>query len=220
MIPFAYVNTFGEFAQSLAIATSDSHYGSLTRSSIIELYIQDPDFIESGRLLNGASNLATVPIADFSLRLQQVLNAYWQGSFGPTSMMGTINTTSVLTRSATAKNVVWRNIYRCQWGWWLAYVFATTTLLTAAIASLTFDFVLKGPELLGYCSSLVRDSRYFDNRYGTGSAIGGAERARRFKALRLKLVDVGGETGDARLAILQEETEEGGKPLERSRLYC
>ena len=219
LIPFAYLATFGEFAGNLATATPIPKDRATVMSSAVELYIQDPNFIESGRLLEGTSNLASVPIADFSLRLQHVINTYWQGSFHPTSMMGTINTNSVATKSTTAKNVVWRNIYRCQWGWWFAYVFSTTAMLTAAIASLTFDFLLKGPELLGYCSSLVRDSKYFDARYGSGSAVGAAERTRRFKTVRLKLVDVGGETGDARLAVVQDGRVEG-EPLKRGRLYC
>ena len=219
LIPFAYIDTFGEVAGNLATATPIPKDRTAEMSSPVELYIQDPDFIESGRLLTGASNLASVPIADFSLRLQHIINAYWQGSFDPAFMMGTINTEGVSLKSVTAKNRVWRNIYRCQWGWWSAYVFATTAMLTAAIASLTFDFLRKSPELLGYCSSLVRDSKYFDACYGTGSAIGAAERARTFNTLRLKLMDVGGETGDSRLAIVQAGTKEG-EPLERGRLYC
>ena len=220
LIPFDYIGTFGEFAGNLAIATPIPKDRATFRSSAVELYIQDPNFIESGRLMEGTSNLASVPIADFSLRLQHVINTYWQGSFDPTSMMGTLNVDDVATRSATAKNVVWRNVYRCQWGWWFAYVFSTTAMLKAAIASLTFDFLLKGPELLGYCSSLVRDSKYFDARYGSGSAVGAAERTRRFKTVRLKLVDVGGETGDARLAVVQDGRVEGEEPLKRGRLYC
>ena len=217
LIPFAYIGTFGEFAGNLATVTPKDSTPAL--SSIVELYIQDPNFIEIRRFSKGTSNLASVPVADFSLRLQHVINTYWQGSFDPTSMMGNLDTESVAMKSATAKNVVWRTVYRCQWGWWFAYVFSTTAMLAAAIASLTFDFLLKGPELLGYCSSLVRDSKYFDARYGSGSAVGAAERTRRFKTLRLKLVDVRGETGDARLAVVQDGRVEG-EPLKRGRVYC
>ena len=219
LMPFAYIGTFGEFARNLATAMPIPVARRDEMSSALELYIQDANFTESGILWWGTSNLASVPIDEFSLRLQHVINTYWQGSFDPTSMVGTINGDRVTTISTIAKNVVWSNIYRCQWGWWFAYVLATTALLTAAIASFTFDCLLKGPALLGYCSSLVRDSKYFDARYGTGSAIGGAERARMFKTLRLKLVDVESETGEARLAVVQDGTKER-EPLERGRLYC
>ena len=217
-IPFAYASTFGEFAQNLAAAMPIPEGMAQSMSSPVELYIQDPNFIESGTLFNGYTNLALVPVADFSLRLQQVINAYWHGSLGPTAMIGVMDPDLVLTASTKAKNVMWRNVYRCQWGWWAAYVFATTVMFIATIASLTLDFILKSPEFLGYCSSLVRDSRFFDTRYGTGSAIGGAERARMFKTLRLKLVDVGGETGNARLAVVEDGTKER-ELLKRGRLY-
>ena len=219
LILFSDFSTFGEFTGNLAEAMPISRSTADDISSALELYIQDPGFVESGGLANGTSNLASVPIADFSLRLQHVINTYWQGSFDPTSMMGDIDAEAVELISATGKNVVWRNVYRCQWGWWFAYVLATTAMLTAAIASLTFDCLLKSPELLGYCSSLVRDSRFFDARYGTGSAVGGAERARTFKTLRLKLMDVGSETGNARLAVVQEGRKEE-ELLRRGRLYC
>ena len=220
LIPFANAGTFGEFGGRLARASPIPVGMASHMSSAVELYIQDYTFIESGGLLTETSNLASVPIADFSLRLQQVINAYWQGSFDPTSMMGTINTDFVAMRSATAKNVVWRSVYRCQWGWWIAYVLSTTAMLIAAIASMTLDLLLRSPELLGYCSSLVRDSRFFDSRYGTGSALGGAERARIFKTLKLKLVDVGAEKGSARLAVVQDDGTREGQPLKRGRLYC
>ena len=92
-------------------------------------------------------------------------------------------------------------------------------MLIAAIASMTLHFLLRSPELLGYCSS-SRNSRFFDSRYGTGSAIGGTERARIFKTLKMKLVDVGAETGSARLAVVQDDGTREGQPLKRGRLYC
>ena len=81
---------------------------------------------------------------------------------------------------------------------------ATTTMLAAAIARVALELKLRGPELLGYCSTLIRDSRFFHTRYGAGSTMGGAERTRLFRSLRLKLLDVGVETGTERLVIAPE----------------
>ena len=80
---------------------------------------------------------------------------------------------------------------------------ATTTMLAATITSVALELKLRGPEFLGYCSTLIRDSRFFHTRYGAGSTMGGAERTRLFRSLRLKLLDVGVETGTERLVIDQ-----------------
>lgn len=91
-------------------------------------------------------------------------------------------------------------------------------MLAATMASIALEFRLKSPELLGYCSSLLRDSRFFDAQFGTGSAVGGAERSRMFKALRVRLLDVGTPTGKARLAIAQDGTGEA-ELLKRAKMY-
>lgn len=123
LIPFAYLATFGEFAVNLATATPIPPGRGGHMSSLIELYIQSlGSSIASGttNLASGTTNLASVPIEEFSMGLQHVLNTYWLGSFDPSSIMGNLNPKLVRMRTASATNVVWRNVYRCRWGWWAA----------------------------------------------------------------------------------------------------
>ena len=125
-------------------------------------------------------------------------------------MMGAWNDDFELNLScAKATNTVWRNTYRCQSGWWTAHVLATTTMLLAAVTSVILELKLRGPDLLGYYSTIVRDLRSFDRRYGAGSAIGGVEHTRLFRTLRLRLLDVGEEMGTECLVVAPDGTAKG-----------
>ncbi|CAG7562552.1 unnamed protein product [Fusarium equiseti] len=124
---------------------------------------------------------------------------------------------------------------------WVAILLTTTMFLQIlAILGLILEAVIVGPEVLGFASSLTRDNPYVPVPPGN-SAVGGAERARLFRDLRLQIADLelGEENGYIAVHALQksnvekvstEDSEEQTgtdetsgqvhtKPLGRGRLY-
>jgi hypothetical protein len=85
-------------------------------------------------------------------------------------------------------------------------------LLAVAVAGIVVRAGLTGPDILGYVSSLTRDSPYVKVAEG-GSALDGADRARLLRGLRVQLRDAMDGTGEVGRLVFGsvEETEEGVK---------
>ncbi|KAE8443870.1 hypothetical protein EG329_001279 [Mollisiaceae sp. DMI_Dod_QoI] len=133
----------------------------------------------------------------FGSRLQLVINTYWYGSYDPTSMMGFLNTnsspeypnlppTAILTQ---ATHVVWQEIYICHFGWLFALFAAAVIMLAAAVIGALFSFKSRGPDVLGYCSTFLRDSPFVRGG-NVGSSMDGPDEGRTFKNMRLRMMDV------------------------------
>ena len=84
------------------------------------------------------------------------------GSIAPFAMNGygniNLSETSVsLSANATVSHM--QEIYACTWSWLIIFVVATIVTLVMAIAGAYYDLKSQGPEILGYCSLLTRDSK-------------------------------------------------------------
>lgn len=221
----AFSATFDAFSRNLMLASGNGAQFERI-STPTEMFIQDPHFISSDRIVVQLTDLSLVAKEDLAVRLQQVLNAYWQGSLGPTVIMGGVKVGvdpasgySYSPKSTDGKHTVWRNVYRCQWVWILLSVLASFVMFVAALAGVVLSYVVRGPDLLGYCSSLTRDTPYVPSGR-EGSAMDGARRTRELKALKLALCDVAGEHESAgRIAVAEVDGKLKLLPLRRDRMY-
>ena len=83
-----FISAFDDFCIYLMRASSaELHDGT---SSALELYIGDPDSAPQAGLI--APNITGISASDLGIRLQQVINTYWFGSYDPVSMMGVSDT--------------------------------------------------------------------------------------------------------------------------------
>ncbi|KAF6782919.1 hypothetical protein CMUS01_16692 [Colletotrichum musicola] len=122
-----------------------------------------------------------------------------------------------------------RDVYRANRPWVALLLLTTTVLEVLALAGFALQFLIKGPDILGFASSLTRDNRFVPVH--EGSSLDGAERARLLGDLRLRLADVRAEEDDGYIAVsamaatsceLSGDEQVPGRtwrPLDKNRVY-
>ncbi|KAK0658036.1 hypothetical protein B0T16DRAFT_453443 [Cercophora newfieldiana] len=235
LTPFEFGQYLASFGENFPEATTFASrwIASSPASSLAEMYLVNPmnplsptpddplTFRQPLRLH------ALVSPAQLSERLGQLVNTYHLGSLSPGAITGiTIKNAASLSEAelgagyTTARDgvVVEMNEtrYVCRWGWWGLFVVACVVMLGAAVTGIVVRTGLVGPDILGYVSSLTRDSPYVRIAEG-GSAVDGAERARLLSGLRVQLRDVGSkgrEVGKLVFASMEGAEEEVvGRPV-------
>lgn len=84
-----------------------------------------------------------------------------------------------------------RDIYIADRRWCAILLLIGSVLQILAVAGLWLRAWISGPDLLGFASSLMRDNPHFPESVSScGSALGGAERARMCKNMRVQIADV------------------------------
>ena len=81
------------------------------------------------------------------------------------------------------------DVYVISWPWVAVYCAAIGIMLIAAFCSIWCAYHTTIPDVLSYCSSLTRDSRFFDFAK-RGSALDGAVRAKILRDVEVKLGEV------------------------------
>jgi hypothetical protein len=215
-----FISAFDEFCYYLMMASASELHDAT--STALELFIGDPDLAPQAGLIY--PNISGISANDLGSRLQQVINTYWFGSYDPVSMMGFLNLNMSgdtrplnLTLNSTAIHVVWNEVYICRFGWFFALLLATTTMLGAALVGAFFSFRIQGPDLMGYCSTLLRDTPYVSG-VKAGSTMDGMERTRREAGMRVKLLDVDPDNEVGYIAIAEDVGRPGGG-LVKGRYY-
>jgi hypothetical protein len=215
-----FIAAYDDFCTYLMLASSaDLHDGT---SSALELYIGNPDSAPHAGLIY--PNITGISASDLGIRLQQVINTYWYGSYDPVSMMGFLNLnmsdytrTPNLTRNTTATNIFFNEVYVMNFGWFFALLLATSTVLGAALVGAFLSWRIRGPDILGHCSTLLRDTPYVTG-VKAGTTMDGFEKTRREGATRVKLLDVDPDNEVGYIAV----AENVGRPdggLVRGRYY-
>lgn len=192
-------------------------------------------------------DLSKVPIQMFSKRLSYLLNTYLQASLVPTAMTGDLPTNlsdygpdtiwidplsgngDMPSSSPFVSNVSiatvtrYTEIYTCNYGWLLTLFLSSGVLLIVGIAVTVAKSLCSGPDLLGYVSTLTRDTPFVDLPPG-GSTLDGIERARLLKKVGIRLEDVDWmeETGYVAFASGASSTkgEVSGLKKKGGRLYA
>jgi len=137
----------------------------------------------------------------FAYRLAQLLNTFWQAgtlpytsyaSLSPEDVKDIINNASpanpVYFGNTTAQTQLSRTHYKCSIVWGVILLVCCLVLLVAGLLNLLLGLRIRGPDFLGYVSSLTRDNKYCPTPEG-GSTMNGDERSRLLKDLRVQLVD-------------------------------
>jgi hypothetical protein len=215
-----FIAAFDDFCRYLMLASSANlHDGT---SSALELYIGNPDLAPHAGLIY--PNIVGISAGDLGIRLQQVINTYWYGSYEPVSMMGFLNLNMSddtrplnLTRNTTGTNTVFNEVYVMHYGWFFALLLATSTMLGAALVGAFFSWRIKGPDILGHCSTLLRDTPYVTG-VKAGTTMDGLERARMEGNTRVKLLDVDPDNEVGYIAIAEDVGRPGGG-LMKGRYY-
>jgi hypothetical protein len=205
----SFPRLFDQFSLSFPFATTGQGTAPSINSTATECYIADPVSPFCPAAANsggfGVVDLSTVPKDVFELRLGQLLNTYYQATLEPFSISGSFVATQAnsLTSSGTLSRLQEQHVVR--WLYLGTFVFCSVVLLVAAVVGAWFDFQTPGPDFLGYCSSLARDSGFVRTPEG-GSVLDGVERTRLLRNLRVRLGDVGSGNDDevGRIAFADE----------------
>ncbi|KAK0708420.1 hypothetical protein B0H67DRAFT_590240 [Lasiosphaeris hirsuta] len=216
LVPFEFLYYFNGFFWQLPLATKTQ---AATRGSqLTEYYINDPllPLANTYRLLVPLFNVSP---RDMSIRLGQVLNSYYLASLDAWGITGMSSGSGTPVSTANAETVVdgtFRNIttastvstnrvlYACQWAWWAVFVVACLVMFVVACIGALLNWRTEAPDILGYVSTMTRDSPHVSVPEG-GSALDGTDRARLLKELRVQLQDVRPRDGVGYLAVASLE---------------
>lgn len=209
---------------------SGEHSGGSTPT---EFFISDPTMNSlTSSMSRGANDISLKGIsADlFSDRFSLVFNTYWQCSIVPWFQTGNFpSNTSALNdkplfygegrfNTTTTTVTTFTDIYICDRMWAVILFIASCVLLLCGICGATVKHMARGPQILGYVSTMTRDNPYIDLPSG-GCTLDGLERARLLKDLEVQMQDVAAEGGVGHIALGTAETIESGK-LVSGRLYA
>ncbi|KAF6820664.1 hypothetical protein CPLU01_12689 [Colletotrichum plurivorum] len=174
----------------------------------------------------------------FSDRFTTIFNTAWQAGLESPSIINASLTAlptfedGILplgTNATSARITSQRNVYRANMVLVAVLMFITLVIQGLAIAGFVLQFLIRGPDILGFASTLTRDNPFVP--VSGGSGLEGTERARALGDIRLRLSDVrNGESGYIAVnAILPEregdnvEGDEGRsqswRALDKHRVY-
>ncbi|KIX09675.1 uncharacterized protein Z518_00756 [Rhinocladiella mackenziei CBS 650.93] len=155
-------------------------------SSLSEYYLQNTTaaFILSGNDREYA-DYGNVTAQQFSQRLGQLLNTWvLAGQVSANAMEYSLS-----HRNSTATYTVAHAVYLCSWTWLGVYCASIAVMLTAGAFSIWCAFHTTVPDVLSYCSSLTRDSKFFEFAKG-GSTLDGLHRAKTLRNVQVKFGEV------------------------------
>jgi hypothetical protein len=180
----SFTQTFQSLANAWILATdplTSSGYSSLS-----EYYLQNTSatFILSG---NGRdyADYTNVTAEEFSQRLGQLLNSWVLGSQISADTMQY----SLQYQNLTAFYREGHPVYVCSWAWLTIYCLGIAVMFIAALVSIYCAFNTTIPDILSYCSTFTRDSRFFAYAKG-GSTLDGLVRAKILQDVEVRLGEV------------------------------
>ena len=146
---------FGEFSFRLPRATRRKTTYIVPDPSL--LYIQTPIRTDNG--FNVTLKLDELPEKVFSTRLSQIMNTYLLITQGLVAeAVNPLNNLANITTEVSVENLV--EVYAVNQAWIAGCIISCLVLLVGGILSVIFVHLAKGPEVLGYVSTAVRDSKY------------------------------------------------------------
>ncbi|KAF5678617.1 hypothetical protein FHETE_1169 [Fusarium heterosporum] len=137
--------------------------GTLEYPDIVMRYLNDPlhNDIHTSAVEEDKYLFKAVSAEQFGRRLSQVINTYLLVSQTyKYAMQADDKFESNVTVPVEVGNLV--EVYALEWSWMALFITSCTILMASGIASGVFAHLAIGPEILGYASSAVRDSRYMD----------------------------------------------------------
>lgn len=188
--------------------TTDPDGSGTSTSTAIERWLWNPPATVLGRPSNLLTQVNLVPIETFSNRLGLLWNTFFHATVYPSIIVGDIfNTTDypglrTLNVTANGAQAGYRQ-YVINWRWMAMYFLTVAIMILASILTVVLRLLAKGPDLLGYVSTLLRDSPFMEEQAARGSTLTGLERARLLENHRVRLLDVQADQDVGRIAIAQ-----------------
>ncbi|KKZ60042.1 hypothetical protein EMCG_05224 [[Emmonsia] crescens] len=220
--PFLFRAVLDKFTSSLATSQGQNETG---RYSLMEKYLNNTD---TPLLVQEVGmKLYNLDKAVFSQRLTQVLNTYYMASLFPSAMVGGLDTrlpeytirmyTEDQFKRSTTGTVtsLEHHLYTTNPAWLTTFLITSAVMLLAAIASSLLAFFTHIPDVLGYASSLTRDSAHFPHA-AEGSVLDGLMRSRKFKDKKVRLGDV---QSNEMIGLLAFSEMDSAARVEKKKLY-
>ncbi|KAM0439602.1 hypothetical protein ACHAPT_000694 [Fusarium lateritium] len=206
--PLSFPAVFRWISKHLPIATGVRNAGTCDLGL---QYLDKPDLDTMDNDVSGG--FVNVDEELFSLRLSQVLNTYIHLSQMYVRALGSVPTEYDkwvkdkwnVTKPVEVVNLV--EVYSVT-GLWMGFcIFSCIALSVSGILSVFFTHLASGPDVLGYASTLVRDSRYIKMQPETGQ-MGGADMTVKMRDMRIRYGFTGQNSkGETWVGVgLQEET--------------
>ncbi|KAH8747389.1 hypothetical protein BGZ57DRAFT_835949 [Hyaloscypha finlandica] len=174
---------------------------------IAQRYLSTPDTTQMYREF--ATPLYEIDRIQFGRRLGQLINGLIIASTATMYVSGT-NTDQVPPyglydyqhpsnatqyQNTTGFVITVDEVYVCSWPWLVISMSATTILIVAAVLGSVYDLKKQTPDILGHCSTMIRDSKYVSLPQG-GNLLDGLERTRMLGYLKIKLGEVNLQEGE------------------------
>ncbi|MCJ1383335.1 hypothetical protein MMC17_006448 [Xylographa soralifera] len=216
--PLTAIDT--SFIQAFVNPTSGYEIGDYT---FTERYLYNPNEVMNPSAVLDMSQVAP---DQFQQRLSLLLNTFWQAGFDPTNQTTEVGTAGIDLEGKSYGNATWaksnatylftQEVYITSWAWLAVLLGSSVVLLVAGVAGVIWDSHIVGPDILGFASSLTRNNKYMDLPKDE-STMGGAERARLLRDVKVMMQDVkaGSEVGKVALGTVTESAQR----LKLGRLY-
>jgi hypothetical protein len=201
-------------------------------ATALDTYLNGNDQPWSGQSTRIISKWTQMSNEDFSVRFTRAFNTFWIASQSTVYIADQTTmtladfynqTTGALyphNLQAMATTTHTFEIYKADFVWITLLLVVSLVVVLCSLASLALRLVTKAPDILGYVSSLTRDSPYFRNDEDksdapASSALSGPERARVLRRLRVRIADVkaGEEVGYIAFAPESASTPSDQEPL-------
>jgi hypothetical protein len=211
--PSSMTNSHGALKQAISLWLEASGDTGVKRPQATENYIMGELHPYSGHQYRNWSIMdPSIFPMQVSKRLTTAFNTFWDATINPlghTNVSFGVPDGSIAVKDDRLNATIGAmtqtfEVYRVNQLWVAILLTATMFLQILAILGLILETIIVGPEVLGFASSLTRDNLYVPVPPGN-SAVGGAERARLFRDLRLQIADMepGEESGYIAVHALQ-----------------
>lgn len=175
---------FSHFSQDLPLASGLQFANGLPDASMLYLLNTSSSFI-----LNEARDTSfifeNITSRDISYRLGQLINSYLIASQAYDSVPGGKPSDYVNNLTTIASIHAYEEIYTISMPWLVVLLVTSLVLFLGSIAGAIFCHMSKTPEILGFASSALRDSKYVDLAPGFGG-LGGLEMTKAFEGIEFR----------------------------------
>ncbi|KAH6981797.1 hypothetical protein BKA56DRAFT_584514 [Ilyonectria sp. MPI-CAGE-AT-0026] len=193
----------------------------------IEYYFTNPGapYLDVMSVAVNPPRIWTLSDEIFSQRLSQLLNTFWIANIAPIAFTGSVefskNASSQIEGKPAAVDAEGKFtpdvfVLRANRAWLAVLVVSSITMLLAAVAAAYLGALRRGPDILDYTTSIIRDNPYVDIAdINKNSMEDGSDQMKRLKNIRVCLGDVtpAQEKGHVAFATVGEAV-----PLGRQRL--
>ncbi|KAK4904764.1 hypothetical protein LTR49_025844 [Elasticomyces elasticus] len=141
-------------------------------------------------------DMSDVGDALFSQSFTRTLNTFWiagiapfavTGNFFPTPSQQSVGTYGIASANGLVQSS--QTVLHCDMPWLIMLVLTSAVALLAGLATMLFDVLRSGPDILGHFASSLRGQSYARIRHASSMESGPAT-ARRLKGLKVSLCDV------------------------------